>query len=110
METTNDLITTPAAAGGASCHASGRGSDGWLGRRRSLVIAGAVIAAGATTVALSQHWLAAADLVLLVFVLPCAAMMFMCMKGKDGQQTDTTQASARPETPAATDIRNQPSS
>jgi len=31
--------------------------------------------------ALSQHWLTVVDLVPLLFVVPCAVMMFMCMKG-----------------------------
>jgi hypothetical protein len=48
---------------------------------------------------LSQHWLTVADLVPLLYVLPCAVMMFMCMKGSmnNGQQTDSTEASARTE-------------
>ena len=48
--------------------------------------------------ALSQHWLAIADLVPLLAVLPCAVMMFHCMKGMNhGQQTDTVQASLQNE-------------
>jgi len=35
---------------------------------------------------------AVADLVPLLYVLPCAAMMFVCMKGMShGQQADTSQ-------------------
>jgi hypothetical protein len=106
METTNGLITTPAAAGGSSCHSAGQSSGSWLGRWRGLAIAGVVIAAG-TSLALSQHWLAVASLVPLLYVLPCAAMMFMCMKGMNhGQQTGANQASAPADTPTGADTRN----
>ena len=79
---------------------------GWLSGRRSLVIAAIVIAA---TVALTvgQHWLAIADLVPLLFVLPCAAIMLECMRGANpGPQIGATLASAPSDTPAAIDIRN----
>src|SRR6266851_4239164 len=101
MGTANGQVTAP-ATDGSSCHRAGRGSRGWLGRWRGLVVAGAVAAAFGA-LALSQHWLASADLVPLLFVLPCAAMMFMCMKGMNhGQQADTAQVSP----PTATDTRN----
>jgi hypothetical protein len=52
------------------------------------------VAAAAIALALSQHWLAIADLVPLLVVLPCAVMMFTCMKGMNrGQQADTAQTS-----------------
>jgi hypothetical protein len=95
---TNSQMTTP-GVGNASRRGIGQGSRDWLGRRRGFVIAVAV-AAAATALALGRHWLA-------VFTLPCAVMMFMCMKGMNhGRQTGTPQASARNETPAAIDIRN----
>jgi hypothetical protein len=54
-----------------------------------------------------QHWLAIADLVPLLFVLPCAVMMLKCMKGTNrGPQTRTAQASAPSDTPPAIDMRN----
>jgi hypothetical protein len=69
-----------------------------------IAIAGAV---AAVALAASQRWFAVADLVPLLFVLPCAVMMFMCMNGMSrGQRTDTTQASAQSDTPIATDTRN----
>ena len=106
METTNHPITTPAAAGSSSCHSASQSSGSWLGRRRGLVFGGGAIVAG-VALALSQHWLAVADLVPLLFVLPCAAMMFMCMKGMNhGQQTGGTQVSAGTDTPISTDTRN----
>jgi len=51
---------------------------------------------------LGQHSLAAANLLPLLYVLPCAAMMFMCMKGMHhGQQ----KGAAQTEAPAPTDVR-----
>src|SRR5438067_1601783 len=104
MGTTNTQVTTP-AAGGSSCHGTGQGARGWLGGRRGLVIA-AVVAAAATALAQGQHWLAVANLVPLLFVLPCAAMMFMCMKGNHGQQTNAPPAPTHGGTPSITDTRN----
>jgi len=56
--------------------------------------------AAAAALALGQRWVAVADLVPLLYVLPCAAMMFVCMKGMShGQQTDTSQNSTRNDAP-----------
>lgn len=105
METTTGQVTTP-AADSSSYDGPGQGSSGGLSRRRSIVVA-AALAAAAVALALDHHWLAVADLVPLLLVLPCAAMMFKCMKGMNpSQQTDTTQASAQNVTPTATDIRS----
>ena len=88
MATTNDQLTTP-TVDGSSCHSS----PSWLSRRRGLVV-GAAVAAAAIALALSQHWLAIANLVPLLVVLPCAVMMLSCMKGMNrGQQTNTAQTS-----------------
>ena len=97
-------MTNPTASN-SSCHRTGQSSHGWLGGQRGLIIAG-LVAAAATALALSQHWLAAADLVPLLFVLPCAAMMLMCMKGNHGEQTNASAASAENGTPSITDTRN----
>jgi len=110
METTNHLITIPAAAGSSSCHSASPGSGGWLRRRRGLIFGGAVIVAGAA-LALSQHWLTVGELTPLLFpalfLLPCAAMMYMCMKGmKHDQQTSAVPASASADTPTNSDSRN----
>jgi len=65
------------------------------------------VAAAATALALGQQWLTVAGLVPLLFVLPCAAMMFMCMKGMNhGHQTGTTQASGQNEATTATNTQN----
>ena len=93
MGTANRQMTTPAARG------TGQASPGWLSGRGKLV--GVAAAAAAIALALSQHWLAIADLVPLLAVLPCAVMMFHCVKGMNrGQQTDTAQASLRNEAPS----------
>jgi hypothetical protein len=104
MATTNTQVTIPAASN-STCHGAGQGAHGWLGGRRSLIIA-AVVATAATALALGQHWLAVANLVPLLFILPCAAMMFMCMKGNHGQQANVPPASTPGGTPTITDTRN----
>jgi hypothetical protein len=92
MGTANGAMTTPGAAS-------------WLTGRRGFVVAVAA-AASALALALGQDWLAVADLVPLLFVLPCAVMMFTCIKGMNrGPQTGTAQAPAQSDTPAATDLR-----
>ena len=104
MGTTNGQVTAP-AADSSSCHGAGQGSPGWLSGRRNLAV-GAAVAAAAVSLALGHQWLAVTDLVPLVVVLPCAVMMFMCMKGMNhGQQTDTTQASVQSIRSTATDTR-----
>jgi hypothetical protein len=99
MGTANGEMTT-SAAGGSFCHSAGQASPGWLSGRRSFVV-GVAAAAAAIALALSQHWLAIADLVPLLAVLPCTVMMFHCMKGMNrGQQTDTVRASLSNEAPS----------
>jgi len=93
METTNVQLTAPAARS-------------WVSGRRGLIIAITAIAA-ALAVAAGQNWLAIADLVPLLFVLPCAVMMLKCMKGTNrGPQTGTTEAAAPSDAPTAIDMRN----
>ena len=79
---------------------------GWLSGRRGLIIVAMVIAAS-VALTVGQHWLAIADLVPLLFVLPCAVMMFMCMKGMNhGPQTDTAQDTSPKERTTAGDLRS----
>ena len=86
MGTANRQMTTPAPRG------IGQASPSWLSGRGRLVV-GVAAAAAAIALALSEHRLAIADLVPLLAVLPCAVMMFHCMKGINReQQTDTAQA------------------
>jgi hypothetical protein len=54
--------------------------QGQVSRRTLWIIAGVAVA-GLTMLALGANWIAFATLVPLLYVLPCAAMMFMCMKG-----------------------------
>ena len=92
MVTTNGHVSAP-AADGPSGYSVVQGAPGWLSGRRGSVV-GAAIAAATTALALGQHWLAVADLVPLLFVLPCAVMMFHCMKGMTREaQTDGAQTS-----------------
>jgi hypothetical protein len=103
MEMKNQLIATSAAAGSSSCHSASPGSGSWPTRRRGWVFGGAIIVIG-TAVALSQHWLTVAALIPVLFVLPCAVMMFMCMKGMShGQDKSAVQSSASTKTPIGTD-------
>ncbi|MGG2329395.1 DUF2933 domain-containing protein [Salmonella enterica] len=46
---------------------------------------------------MNQHWLFAAQIVPLLFLLPCTVMMFMCMKGH-GRQSNAEAASEKVET------------
>lgn len=106
MESTNGLITTAPATGAPSRR--GATQSDWLGGRRGWVVA-AVVFAAVTGLVLSQHWLGIADLVPLLFVLPCMAMMFMCMKGMNhGRQGDSTSVpgSSGDGAPTATHPRN----
>jgi hypothetical protein len=92
MQMPNNQTTTPPV-------------PGWLSGRRGFAIA-AVAAALTAAFALGQHWLTVADLVPLLFVLPCAAMMLRCLKGADGNlQPDTPQAPAQSDRPVDTDLR-----
>lgn len=61
-----------------------------------------MLAAGGILLALWRHWLTLGELTPLLFTLPCAVMMFMCMKGMNhGQSSDAAQAPASRETPPA---------
>jgi hypothetical protein len=105
MKTTNDRAVAR-ADDSFSRYVVDSGWPRWLRRWYGLVIAGAVTA-GVVALALSQHWLAVADLAPLLFILPCAVMMFICMKGMNhGQQNDSAQAADRNETSTATDTQN----
>ena len=87
MEIANRPAAAP-AAGGSPCHAATQDSPSGRLRRRGLVIA-AALAAGVVVVAVWQHWLTLAELTPLLFALPCAVMMFMCMRGMNhGQSSD----------------------
>jgi hypothetical protein len=93
METTNDGVTTPATAGSSSWQAGNRAPGGWLSHRRGLIFGGGAIVV-AVALALGQHWLSIAALPLLLFLVPCAVMMFMCMKGMNhAEETGGAQTS-----------------
>jgi hypothetical protein len=90
----------PPTGSGSPRRAAKQGPLYRLGRRRGLVIAGA-LAAGGTSLAVWQHWLTIAELSPLFFTLPCAAMMFGCMKGMNHRQQPDTAQSPPPREPAA---------
>jgi hypothetical protein len=103
-----EIANGPAAAraeGGSSCHAAKQGSpSGRFGGRG--VITATALAAGGAVLAVWQHWLTLAELTPLLFTLPCAVMMFMCLKDMNhGQSGDAAQAPASRET-TATDGRS----
>jgi hypothetical protein len=106
MGTINGQMTAR-RSDGASCHRSTGGTAGWFSRPRVLTIAAAVVvAASMAAVASGRHWLVLADLLPLLYVLPCAAMMFVCMRGMNrARQTDTTQISESGEPRADAETR-----
>lgn len=64
----------------SSSHGGGRGSLPWFGGRRGVLIV-SVLAVAFAAVAVLQNWVAFATLLPLLYLLPCAAMMYICMKG-----------------------------
>lgn len=94
METTTHPIATSVPARASSCHGASQASGSWLSRRRSLLIGSGVVVAG-IALALSHHWLAAAALAPLLYLLPCFALMYICMKGMNhGEQASSAPAAA----------------
>jgi DUF2933 family protein len=55
--------------------------------------------------AISQNWLAFANLVPLPFMLACAVMMLKYMKGHHGHQAENERTIASPEAPGAGHVR-----
>ena len=98
MTTTNNVTRTPAP--GNSSY-----SGSWLRRHRNLMIGGAVVTT-AVILALTQNWLALANLVPLLFVLPCALMMLKCMKGNHSQRSQDERTAARPEASVASHFQS----
>ena len=91
-----DIANRPAAApaeGASFRHAATQGSPSRRLRSRGLVIA-AALTAGVVVLAVWQRWLTLAELTPLLFTLPCAVMMFMCMKGMNhAEETGGAQTS-----------------
>ncbi len=102
METTKPPILAPSS----SYHGAHQGAHSLTGRRRGLVFGAAAIAA-ATAVALTQRWLTIVELEPLFFVLPCAAMMLMCMKGMNhAEQTSSAPGAGNAERSVSAELRN----
>jgi len=69
-------------------------SRSWL-NRRVMIVLGLAVVVGLTALGLGQNWLTVAGLLPLLYVLPCAALMFMCMKGMNhSPQAGSTPASS----------------
>jgi hypothetical protein len=63
------------------------------------LIIGAALAMAAIALAISQSWLAFANLVPLAFMLACGLMMLKYMKGQHGHQAENERTIASPEAP-----------
>ncbi|MFM9848054.1 MAG: hypothetical protein ACKVP3_12945 [Hyphomicrobiaceae bacterium] len=68
--------------------------------RHGLLIAG-VLTVAVAAVAVSQNWIATANLLPLLFTLPCVLMMLRCMS--HGQRTENVPSPAPSEIPPARD-------
>lgn len=100
MASTNDLATTPAITVSPSVPVGGWDFGAWRRRRPSVIFAVSAVVA-VVVLALAQQWLAVAQLTPLLFLLPCALMMFMCMKGH-GRRPDSTPGAAISDRPSGT--------
>ncbi len=70
--------------------------QGRVSRRTLWTIAGVTVA-GLTMLALGESWIALATLVPLLYLLPCAAMLFMCMKGmNNGPKSGSSNVASTP--------------
>lgn len=83
----------------AGCGMCGPGplSRGWVAKRRSWIVLGALAVAG-TGVALGEGWVTVAALAPILYILPCAVMMLFCMKGIN-RGTQAQQEQAAPPVP-----------
>ncbi|TXH33889.1 MAG: DUF2933 domain-containing protein [Rhodospirillaceae bacterium] len=98
MET---AVTPPSANQRPPCHRNGRNLGSLLGRRRELYLAGSA-AVLALSLALSQHWLTLAALAPFLYILPCALMMFVCMKGMGHNRQTALSQDAKDDKPVDT--------
>lgn len=92
----------PASAGhGATWpmrHGSGSTGQSWLAKRRGWIVIALLTVAG-IGLALGAGWVTVATLLPLLFILPCMAMMVMCMKGMNQQQGPTAGQTSAPVPP-----------
>jgi hypothetical protein len=64
-------------------------SFGW--RRIAAFAAPVTLVSGGVILAISQHWIPPSALASLLYTLPCAALLLVCMRGARGHtQSDTT--------------------
>jgi hypothetical protein len=104
LGTSNGLETLPPPPTAFSRHYARVRAIGGLNRRSAPAVAGvATVAAAGVALALIWHWIALVDLVPVLYVLPCALLMLMCVKGMSrGQGAEGVHTSYAPELPAAT--------
>jgi hypothetical protein len=101
METNNQLIAASATNVNASCHGSNQDSGNRFSRRPRLVLGVSAVIIGIAVV-LNQHWFALSALAPLLFVLPCAVMLTVCMKGMAHGPNDDAHAAKAPVGPDTT--------
>lgn len=102
MKMTVSPTTHPVTKTDPSCHRINPNSRGWLSQRPRLLLAGGAVIL-ALGLALSLHWITPTLLAPLLYVLPCAFMMLMCMRGMGhNQQTDHSQDVANAGKPTGT--------
>jgi hypothetical protein len=86
---TKSLQTATSKVQASSCRPSCiscKGSSGGLFNTRNLIIGGIAIAG--LGLSLGLNWLTLASLAPLLFLAPCLAMMYMCMKGHTHDKND----------------------
>jgi hypothetical protein len=93
----NKNLTTPASYSSATGGGSWLGGWGWLAVC-ALAIVGAILVFGGS---LGSTQEAGKWLLPLLFVLPCAIMMFMCMKNMGGNQGESVSSNAKTGAPRA---------
>lgn len=88
MQTANSLTPILASQQFQACGMPGASQRRF--RRRLVIALGLAVLLGLTILGLGQNWLTVASLLPLLYVLPCAAMMLMCMKGMNNAPQSAT--------------------
>lgn len=87
METAKSLPMSSSAGKSPPDRDLGPALRTWLGSRQGKITAGVVLAVPAA--ALGWSWLGSEAMLPLLYTLPCAAMMFFCVKGMGNGQKDS---------------------
>jgi len=94
MQSRNALTANPALQQTQSYGVPGA-SQSWLSRNKMTAF-GLAGVLGLIAFGLSQNWLTLAGLLPFLYILPCAAMMLMCMKGMNHAPQAGTGTAASP--------------